>query len=90
MKHKELKSLLGEYLYTKKLITNQEVLYYKNGTEFRSYNTFIGAKIGEQYYFSGWHDYSRTTEKWCKAWCGITKSQRNAMIKSGKAIYIED
>ena len=70
---------------------NQFVIEFAGGEIFQSYKTVCGVRIwGEGLGFSDAHDYSRTTAKHCKLWCGKDTATRRAMLKDGRAFMVED
>ena len=70
---------------------NQFVIEFAGGEIFQSYRTVCGVRIwGEGLGFSDAHDYSRTTAKHCKLWCGKDTETRRRMLKDGTAFLVTD
>lgn len=69
---------------------NQFDIRFQNGVVFQSYNALVGARINGRLYFSGYHDYSNTTSRHTKAWCGYTAEERRKGLEDGTFTLIED
>lgn len=69
---------------------NQFILTFEGGEVFQSYNAFIGAKVDGNLYLSKNHGYSRTTSRHCKAWCGLTKQERERGLRNGQITLVID
>ena len=90
-KLKELIDKLDGYKYTSHPSKNLYIEYYSNGSVCKSYNAIIGFFINKEgYYFTRFHNYSKTTQKHCKQWCGMSASDRDKMIKSNPSRFISD
>ena len=96
IKKSELLHKLGAHLGTTNLcsptswrpVANQFEFRYENGRAFQSYESLVAVKMGGQLYLGADHDYSKTTNKYMKAWTGKTAQERRDGIESGKFIYI--
>lgn len=94
---RELMGKLGEFIRVENAESrngcgsapNQFIIQYQNGEVFQSYHSLVGARIGGQLYFSGYHDYSNTTSGHCKRWCGFTAPERRKGLETGQFIYID-
>ena len=71
-------------------VPNQYELKCVNGYAFQSYESLVAVKMGGRLYLGEDHDYSKTTNKYMKAWMGRTAQERREGIESGKFIYIEN
>lgn len=69
---------------------NQFIVKYDNGEVFQSYKSLIGARINGHYYFTKDHNYSQTTSKHCKAWCGYGSNERKHGLEDGTFTMITD
>lgn len=90
IKSKDVFELLGNSHRLETLIVNQVVIMFDNGSLFYSYGTLIGAMVKGKFYFTKYHDYSRTTSKWCTRWCGLGTKVRRDFLDHGIAVFIED
>ena len=86
---KEIQQMLGELSTVRTLQKNQVVVRYENGNTFLSYGTLIGAQVAGRLYLTWYHDYSRTTSKYTKQWCGLSLEERRKGLKDGSIIEIE-
>lgn len=63
---------------------NQFILRYENGSIFQSYDAICGVKIGAEYFFTDYHDYSNTTTGHVGRWCGYKTKERRDGLENGK------
>ena len=85
----ELNGRLGKFIGARNISANNQFeIKYANGSAFQSYNTLIGAKIGNDLYLSEWHNFSSTTSKYCAIWCGLDTKTRNKMLTNGMITQI--
>lgn len=88
----EIIKLLGQVVATDKIRnTNAVVLRCANGYALYSYRTLVAVRFlnlaeveDTQYWFSQYHDYSRTTSKHVREFCGIDTRSRLRGIDTGK------
>jgi hypothetical protein len=89
-KLKDLLNNLGKYI-SSSYNNSYKIDYYEHGNTCVSYNSLIGVFIkGKGYFFTKYHDYSKTTLKHCKKWCGMTVSERRKLIELDSSKYISD
>lgn len=89
-KLKDLLNALGGFI-SSSYNNSYKIDYYEHGNTCVSYNSLIGIFIQRKgYFFTKYHDYSRTTLKHCKKWCGMTVEERRNLIKSNPEKYISD
>ena len=76
-------SRLGTLLHVSNFAnkTNQHLATFKHGEAFSSYGKIIGVKHNEHgqinfYFDPSYHDYSKTTSKYCKQWSGLSAESR--------------
>lgn len=92
----QLMEKLGNFISVKNLPSrdgqsmapNQFELKFQHGKVFQSYDSFIGASMNGEFYFTNKHDYSNTTSRHCKEWCGIDTKSRRSGLECGKFIHI--
>ena len=65
------------------IVPNQFLLTFEHGKMFQSYSSVIGVKIDGHFYFSNKHDFSRTTNRFSKVFCGVDKRTRESWLESG-------
>lgn len=68
---------------------NQFILHYEHGTVFQSYESLIGAKIGNDLYLTDHHDFSNTTSGHTSRWCGHYTAERRKGLANGDFIFIK-
>lgn len=71
-------------------VANQFDAVHTNGISFQSYETLIAVRMNGYLYLTDYHDYSKTTSKYCTEWTGYTTKERRAGLESGKFIFIEE
>ena len=65
-------------------VENQFILNFKNGDVFQSYGATVAAYVNGQLYVNEYyHDYSRTTMKYCKQYTGRSVDERRRLIQKG-------
>jgi hypothetical protein len=69
-------------------VPNQYDLVCENGIAFQSYGTLIAVRMNGYLYLTDYHDYSKTTSKYCTGWTGWNTSERRRGLESGKFIRI--
>lgn len=68
---------------------NQFELRFDHGSVLQSYSSIVAVKVfGMPWAFGADHDYSNTTNKHVKAFCGMTAQERRDAIESGAAYAI--
>lgn len=68
-------------------VPNQFILYFENGQVFKSYQTIIAVEVCNELYLDPKHDYSNTTSKYCKQFCGMDKKEREKAILEGYSYH---
>jgi len=71
-------------------VPNQYDLEHENGIAFQSYDSLIAVRMNGYLYLTDYHDYSKTTSKYCTEWTGYTTKERRAGLESGKFIFVEE
>ena len=71
-------------------VPNQYDLVCENGIAFQSYGSLIAVRMNGYLYLTDYHDYSKTTSKYCNEWTGHNTQERRDGLKSGKFIFIEE
>ena len=70
-------------------VPNQFELVCENGIAFQSYNTLIAIRMnGGFLYLTDYHDYSKTTSKYCTEWTGYNTAERRKGLQDRKFIRI--
>jgi hypothetical protein len=69
-------------------VPNQYDLICENGIAFQSYDTLIAVRMNGYLYLTDYHDYSKTTSKYCTEWTGFSTDERRKGLKSGRFISI--
>lgn len=68
---------------------NQFELTFEHGFMLQSYSSIVAVKVyGMPWIFGARHDYSATTNRHMKEFCGYTAQERRDMIESGEAYII--
>lgn len=68
---------------------NQFELTFENGRVLQSYSSIVAVKVfGMPWMFGSDHDYSNTTNRHVKAFCGMSVQDRRAAIESGEVYAI--
>ena len=71
-------------------VANQYDLVFENGIGFQSYGTLIAFRMNGYLYLTDYHDYSKTTSKYCTEWTGFSTDERRKGLNSGKFIFVEE
>ena len=95
--YKELSNLLGNFVSVSNAPSrngmgkapNQFIIEFENGRVLQSYETPVAAKCNGQLYFGSYHDYSATTNRFVKDFCGRNKNERNKLLENDEAILFE-
>ena len=69
-------------------VPNQYDLVCENGIAFQSYQSLIAVKMNGYLYLTDYHDYSKTTSKYCNEWTGLSTSERRDGLANGTIIKI--
>jgi hypothetical protein len=69
-------------------VANQYDLIFENGIGFQSYGTLIAFRMNGYLYLTDYHDYSKTTSKYCTEWTGFSTKERRAGLESAKFIKV--
>ena len=70
---------------------NQFILRFANGVVLQSYESLVVVKMDNgELLFGTDHDYSMTTNRFVKEFCGRTASERRKMLENGEATLITD
>lgn len=69
-------------------VANQYDLQHENGIAFQSYDSLIAVKMNGYLYLTDYHDYSKTTSKYCNEWTGYNTAERRAGLEDGTIIRI--
>lgn len=95
-KIQEIKDKLGKFIKVEPIILprsgeavrNQYKVRFENGNLYQSYDTLIGIRTGGKLYLTRSHEYSTTTSKYCREWCGYSGEERRKGLESGKFVYL--
>lgn len=81
---------LGKFLEVKNFMNkNQFELTFEHGFMLQSYSSIVAVKVyGMPWIFGAHHDYSATTNRHMKEFCGYTAQERRDMIESDEAYII--
>lgn len=87
----ELRKQLGNFIKVSGLpsprtyenVANQYKLIFENGSIFQSYDTLIAAKVNGKLYLTKDHEYSVTTSKYCRVYCGYDTKERRQKLAEG-------
>ena len=71
-------------------VPNQYDLVCENGIAFQSYGSLIAVRMNGYLYLTDYHDYSKTTSKYCNEWTGWNTAERRSGLQSGRFIFIEE
>lgn len=69
-------------------VANQYDLVCENGIAFQSYGTLIAVRLNGFLYLTDYHDYSKTTSKYCTEWTGKNTAERRKGLQDGSIIRI--
>lgn len=69
-------------------VANQYDLVFENGIGFQSYGTLIAFRMNGYLYLTVYHDYSKTTSKYCTEWTGLSTKERRAGLECAKFIKV--
>ena len=69
-------------------VANQYDLVFENGIGFQSYGTLIAFRMNGYLYLTDYHDYSKTTSKYCTEWTGFSTKERRAGLECAKFIKV--
>ena len=71
-------------------VPNQYDLICENGIAFQSYGTLIAVRMNGYLYLTDYHDYSKTTSKYCAEWTGFSTKERRAGLECDKFIKVAE
>ena len=71
-------------------VPNQYDLVCENGIAFQSYGSLIAVRMNGYLYLTDYHDYSKTTSKYCTEWTGWSTKERRSGLACGRFIFIEE
>ena len=77
-----------DYEYSGVYVANQYDLVFENGIGFQSYGTLIAFRMNGYLYLTDYHDYSKTTSKYCTEWTGFSTKERRAGLECAKFIKV--
>lgn len=94
----ELRDKLGNFIRVEGIesprsyenVRNQYEVIFENGNIFQSYDTLIGARVNGKLYLTDDHNYSTTTAKYCRVWCGYDTKERQERLADGRIGKIID
>lgn len=69
-------------------VRNQVVINMKNGEVFQSYDSTIAIKYEGKVYITSDYDYSATTSKYLKQFCGSSSKEIKEKIKSKDSRFV--
>lgn len=68
---------------------NQFILRFANGVVLQSYDSLVVAEMDNgEVFFGSDHDYSATTNRFVKEFCGYSAPERRKMLENGTATLI--
>ena len=82
---------LGNFIKVREERTNAIIVYFTNGIVYTSYDAVVAIYLfGEGYYYTKYHDYSRTTNLHLLMMISYSKQERIKALADGNAVFIED